>query len=104
MTAIIIGFAVVVPIGLPWWTARALSRWTGAWRAAALAPAALALAAIGLAVRSFQTDPMGHGGQLAIAVALWVLALLIAYAMSELYQAHVRRAANWSAPPNERGS
>jgi hypothetical protein len=102
MTAFLIVFAVVAPIGLLWWTVRALSRWTGAWRAAALGPAALVLVAIGIAVRSVQTDPMGHGGQLAVAFGLCVLASLTAYVLSELYLAHERRAGISTAPPNER--
>lgn len=102
MIAFFIVFAVAAPIGLLWWTVSALRRWNGAWRAAALGPAALVLAAIGLAVRGFRTDPIGHGSQLAVAFGLCVLTSLIAYILSELLQAHARLATMSTTPPNER--
>ena len=102
MTAFLILFAVAAPIGVLWWTVRALTRWTGGWRAAALGPTALVLVAIGLAVRSFHTDSMGHGGLLAVALGLCVLASLIAYVLSELSHARARRTAISTAPHNGR--
>ena len=97
-----LGATIVLLVGITAWTVRTIARWSGWWRASALAPAAVVGAAVSLSVVGYRSDAAGDSFWWLSSFVLLVVAAVVAYILGEVHHAKAGRHGITTAPPNVR--